>query len=216
MEVLEIDCSGIEGSRCYCSPEAEDMIAGMVAGRSGVLHYLGSGDYHYITKIICDSITEAFDLILFDHHPDMQPPAFGGILSCGGWVREMLEGNSRLGQVTIVGMDPALKEETGGFPGRVRVFCEGDTVVSVPGERPVYVSVDKDVFCPCFARTNWGQGSLTMPLFGEILALLVGDRKVIGADICGSLPISEGGTPEDCAINRYADESIAVELSRYL
>ena len=216
MEILQIDCSLIEGSRRYCSPEAADIIAGMVDGCFGGLHYLGSGDFHYITKIICDFIPEPFDLLLFDHHPDMQEPAFGGILSCGGWVRDMLEGNSRLGNVTIVGIDPSLKEETGGFPGRVRVFCEGDTVVPVEGDRPVYVSVDKDVFCPCFARTNWGQGSLTMPIFGEILAMLLKGRRVLGADICGSLPISDGGTPEDCAINRDADEDIALELSRYL
>ena len=200
-----LDCTSLEETRRYCSPEAERQLAAMISGRYSGVHFLGSGDYHYISKIFCDSIAEPFDLLLFDHHPDMQKPVFEGVLSCGGWVRDMLEQNRFLRNVTIVGMAGELMPETEGFPGRVTVFPEGACVHSVPGALPIYISVDKDAFCPCFARTNWDQGSLTLPEFGKVLHLLSGDRRVLGADICGSMPISEGGTRMDAALNSETD-----------
>ena len=42
----------------------------------------------------------------------MQCPAFGGILSCGGWIREALETNDNLKHVILVGPPQAAMEET--------------------------------------------------------------------------------------------------------
>ena len=48
-----------------------------------------------------EKIDMPFRLILFDNHTDMQPPAFGGLLSCGGWAAEALEKTS-----SFTGGDP--------------------------------------------------------------------------------------------------------------
>lgn len=204
-----LDCSSIEGSRRYCDPSAQKLLKEKIAGRWQGIHLLGSGDYHYLTKLITDSIPESFDLLLFDHHPDMQAPLFEGMLSCGGWLRDMLLSNGNLRQVSIIGIDPALKSETSGFGERVQVFCEGERIIapeaSGQGLPPLYISIDKDVFCPCFARTSWDQGSLTMPLLEQILPLFTKGRKVLGADICGSFSMADGGSAQDCSLNFQTD-----------
>lgn len=51
--------------------------------------------------------------------------------------------------------------------------------------RRVYISIDKDVLAPAYARTDWEQGGLRL---NELLALLLAVRQhcqIIGADVCG-------------------------------
>ena len=36
------------------------------------IHFLDSGNYHYVTGIMTEQIKQGFSLILFDHHTDMQ------------------------------------------------------------------------------------------------------------------------------------------------
>lgn len=78
------NCSQVLGSRLICSEEAQAKLNQLIAhhGISGV-HFLDSGDYHYITKLMCDQIHEPFDLVLFDHHTDMKDAVFGEMLTCG-------------------------------------------------------------------------------------------------------------------------------------
>ena len=45
------------------------------------IHFLDSGNYHYVSKIWMEKIEEEFELLVLDHHTDMQPPMFGDILS---------------------------------------------------------------------------------------------------------------------------------------
>ena len=73
------DCSAIGGSRLYCSRDAEEKIKALIApaGVSGI-HFIDSGDYHYISKIMTDFIKEPFTLVLIDHHTDMQDASLGG------------------------------------------------------------------------------------------------------------------------------------------
>ena len=52
-----------------------------------------------------EKIDIPFRLILFDNHTDMQPPAFGGLLSCGGWAAEALEKLPHLQEVILIGPD---------------------------------------------------------------------------------------------------------------
>ena len=74
--------------------------------------FLDSGNYHYLTKLWLELVKEPFELLVFDHHTDMQRPAFGGILSCGGWIREALETNENLKHVILVGPPETAMEET--------------------------------------------------------------------------------------------------------
>ena len=87
------DCSAIGGSRLYCSRDAGKKIKALIApaGVSGI-HFIDSGDYHYISKIMTDFIKEPFTLVLIDHHTDMQDASLGGdILSCGNWAKKVLQ-----------------------------------------------------------------------------------------------------------------------------
>lgn len=74
-----IDCSDIEGSNLYCSPQAEREIRRKIEpyGVHGI-HFVDSGNYHYVTKIFTDQIHSPFSLIVFDHHTDMQQPLVNG------------------------------------------------------------------------------------------------------------------------------------------
>lgn len=99
-----IDCSDIEETDMYCSKEAYNRIWDRIKsyGVHGI-HYIDSGNYHYITKIITDHIDEPFGLIMYDHHTDMQRPMVSGMMSCGDWAGLALSQNENLRQLVIVG-----------------------------------------------------------------------------------------------------------------
>ena len=113
--ISQLDCQDIPGTNCYCDSLAEEEIGKRIVpfGPEG-LHFLDSGNYHYLTKLWLELVKEPFELLVFDHHTDMQRPAFGGILSCGGWIREALETNENLKHVILVG-PPEWKKQKGSF-----------------------------------------------------------------------------------------------------
>lgn len=99
-----IDCSDIQETDMYCSKEAYKRIWEKIKpyGIQGI-HYIDSGNYHYITKIITDHIDEPFGLVMYDHHTDMQIPMVPGMMSCGDWAGQALSQNKNLRQLVIVG-----------------------------------------------------------------------------------------------------------------
>ena len=99
-----MDCSDIEETDMYCSKEANKRIWEKIKpyGIQGI-HYIDSGNYHYITKIITDHIDEPFGLVMYDHHTDMQIPMVPGMMSCGDWAGQALSQNKNLRQLVIVG-----------------------------------------------------------------------------------------------------------------
>ena len=123
-----LDCTKIVGTDCYCDDDAikeiNDLIdnaersSGSIKASNSVsnsagtvpIHFFDNGNYHYMSKLWTDRIQEPFSLIVFDHHPDMQPPRFGGILSCGGWVKEVLDNNKFIQNVVIIGVKDSLVE----------------------------------------------------------------------------------------------------------
>ncbi|MCQ2287428.1 MAG: hypothetical protein MJZ76_11240, partial [Bacteroidales bacterium] len=127
-----LDCTQIAGTDCYCDDEAVAEINKLIDEKLGTnfansnsdssndgtgfaalpaIHFFDNGNYHYMSKLWTDRITEPFDLVVFDHHPDMQPPRFGDILSCGGWVKKVLEENKFVQNVVIIGVADHLIEE---------------------------------------------------------------------------------------------------------
>jgi hypothetical protein len=116
-----IDCQDISGTDCYCDEIAEEEIKSRLTGIGPEgIHFLDSGNYHYLTLFFLQKLPEdqPFELILFDNHPDSKEPAFGDILSCGGWVRKAWEKVPGLLKITMIGMDPLLLKEEGLKPGR--------------------------------------------------------------------------------------------------
>lgn len=76
--ISQLDCQDIPGTNCYCDSLAEEEIGKRIVpfGPEG-LHFLDSGNYHYLTKLWLELVKEPFELLVFDHHTDMQRPAFG-------------------------------------------------------------------------------------------------------------------------------------------
>lgn len=213
-----VDVAGLEGTAFYCSPDTEAALGAMFpANASPCINFLGSGDYHYMTKILTDKASAPFNLLLLDNHPDMQAPAFGDILSCGGWVRKMLESNPFLRKVAILGIDPDLAEECAGFPGRVSVLTQ-DCAFSerwldaALGRGSLYISIDKDVLGHEFAATDWSQGSMDIETLCRVLRFASSVNEVMGVDICGALAVEKGATSEDVRVNEASDRAILCAL----
>ncbi|MCR5093214.1 MAG: hypothetical protein K6B72_04500 [Lachnospiraceae bacterium] len=108
------DFTHLSGTRGYLSEEAAAVLTEQIAGfpaERPMLAFIDSGNYHYMAKLLTGRLTEDFTLVLLDHHPDMQLPAFGGLLSCGGWVRAALLENPHLREVWFLGVDERLARE---------------------------------------------------------------------------------------------------------
>ncbi len=109
-----LDCRDIEGTNCYCSDDAlEELRRRLAKVPLDTIHWIDTGDYHYLTALFLERIGEPFDLVLFDNHPDDQAPAFGdsGLLSCGSWVAWCRESLPEFR--TIKGMYPTTPEGAG-------------------------------------------------------------------------------------------------------
>lgn len=186
-----MDCQDIPGTNCYCDSLAEEEIGKRIVpfGPEG-LHFLDSGNYHYLTKLWLELVKEPFELLVFDHHTDMQRPAFGGILSCGGWIREALETNENLKHVILVGPPETAMEETKRElledgeelirkvtwiseeeflqnvekPDGIKKLCgqckENDLGADEKDPLPLYISIDKDILSESEGKTNWDQGNV--------------------------------------------------------
>ena len=208
-----LDCTSIAGTDCYCDDEAVQAIrqriadAGITDARG--IHFFDGGNYHYMSKIWTDMVQEPFSLFVFDHHPDMQEPRFGNILSCGGWVLEVLKNNPFVQSVTLIGVADHLVEEIRNDDYRNKVsFIRESELYQIPGQSrndgiantvqtswwpttrhleslPLYISIDKDALAPAYAATNWDQGSLSTEMLKSTIARLAANHKILGIDICG-------------------------------
>lgn len=190
------------------------------------VNWIDTGDYHHVSLHTVKAAAQAhgqLTLVLFDHHPDMQEPAFGGILSCGGWVRTLLEECPLVQKAVLVGINPELASECEGFGGRVVILDERQILAGQNSGKPcstqlsellshgsavperIYLSIDKDVLSPEFARTDWDHGTLELDDISQSIACLSGTARIVGADICGGITSAKGGTGEDFAINLRTD-----------
>lgn len=52
----------------------------------------------------------------------------------------------------------------------------------------MYLSIDKDVLSPDYARTNWDQGQADIAETVDFIRSFLKGRRLIGADICGENP----------------------------
>ncbi len=195
-EVEELDLGGMEGTCCYCDTSAAAEIGARLPGELPLLRWLDSGDYHYLSCLLALREKEPFHLVLLDNHPDNQEPAFGGILSCGGWVKALQERQPLLRDVLSVG------------PEDCPQTLQDRWIEERKGER-VYVSLDKDVMGRNWARTDWSQGTHSLQ---EVLhwlgQLLDGRLQVVAVDICGELAPGKGAAPEDLRINRETNKAL--------
>ncbi len=218
-----IDCTSMNGVTGYCSEESMRELAALIKpfGISG-LHFLDSGNYHYLTRLFLGEIREPFHLLVFDNHTDAGLPSFSGIpISCGSWIRHALETLPNLRRVTLIGPSAERLRESRDVlestPGRVFALSAEDLLSGHPllppdpEKLPIYLSLDKDVFPENVCRTNWDQGILTPGQLKELTGQILSGRKLLGADICGEFP-REGNifpSPEDVRKNRELNRELA-------
>lgn len=232
--VTEVNFRDISGTNCYCDGPAEEEIKKRICsyGPEG-MHFLDSGNYHYLTKIWLELVKEPFELLVFDHHTDMQRPAFGGILSCGGWIREALETNKNLKHVILVGPPNTAMEETQKelledgeeLIKKVTWICEEKFLENVDNQDkirefcgileesqetkslPLYISIDKDVLLESEGKTNWDQGNVRVEQILKFTENYIKGRRLIGTDVCGEDP--ENDNDEEQVVCRETSEEIA-------
>ena len=190
---VRLSFSDLDGTECYCDEAAAEVIRRRIKPYPAeALHWIDGGDYHYVTKFWLEKLLRPFDLILLDHHSDDQPSAFGGgLLSCGGWVADARRDLPLLGESLWISQYPGPALQPG---------------------RPVYLSIDKDVLSTEEARTNWDQGTMTLPQLEDILRAVAASREILGIDVCGGLSLSKGACGKDVDINRRADEKLQAFL----
>ena len=224
-----VGLASLEGTNCYCDDSAASAIRDAISGLPvRALHWIDTGDYHYLSRLWLEKTAaelgdEPFALVLFDHHPDMQEPAFGKVLSCGGWARDAFCGIPNLTQALLVGINPDLEVEILDlvFDGVLAVTTDdlrhtGDALSQEVLEMfslldphiPVYISIDKDVLTKEYARTNWDQGCMTLPQLEAAVRRVAAGHRLLGVDVCGGLTRDKGGNDADFEINLRTDTAL--------
>ena len=207
-----LEFSHLTGCSCYCDEEAAGILRKEIRELPAEgIHFLDSGNYHYMSLFWLEKIDRPFRLVLFDNHTDMQPPAFGGLLSCGCWAAEALETVPALKEVILVGPDEeAFSQTDAKLMEKVR-FLSGEKLAGlskeeitgffseIPGDLPLYLSVDKDVLCPEDAVTAWSQGDMKLTELTEYLGLLFENQNILGMDVCGEAEPGRGSLCNDRA-----------------
>lgn len=193
-----VEVQELPGSNCYCDGDAMEILRQKLEEfDADGIHFIDSGNYHYMSRIWLEKLNTPFRLVVFDNHTDMQPPAFGGLLSCGGWVAASLEELPLLKEVLLVGPDqeafdqtePVLREKVRFLSreklGEMTLEEKISFFEELTAEFPTYLSVDKDVLCPEEASTTWSQGEMTLEELCQFVKILLEKQDILGMDVCG-------------------------------
>ena len=215
-----IDFSSLTGANGYCSPETLELMKKKLREKDRFqIHFIGSGNYHYMTYLFLERIREPFSLVLFDHHTDLLPPLCPELLSCGCWVKRVLDENKYIKEVLILGARQELIDAIEPqYVTRVKAYSEdflennGDwmELAAENVHYPCYCSVDKDVFPKSEACTNWDQGNMTGKDFQTVCQKIWDLQPVLGVDVCGESAecLMGHGSGEDIERNNKANKMI--------
>lgn len=197
-----LDFKALNGTNCYCAAESADAVRNTVAaGRTQLpgmkLNWIDTGDYHYLTAILMESVCEPFELLLYDNHSDRQALAFEqpGMLSCGSWVQWALDHNPNLRTVRWVNGDGVLSTTPNSSGSEMAATTIGASL-------PLYLSIDLDILGVRDFTTDWNQGSTTFDWLKTSLIKEAGRRKIHGIDICGGLTAAKGARSSDLTKNK--------------
>lgn len=225
-----VEVQELPGSNCYCDEEAIEIIRAKIKKFSSEsIHFIDSGNYHYMSRIWMEKIKEPFRLLVFDNHTDMQLPAFGGLLSCGGWIADSLEHLPFLEEVILIGpsqIDFNSVEEK--YKDKVRFWgkesLEEESAISIEHflneislNFPIYISIDKDILCKTDAYTTWSQGDLALDKLLEFLRIFMMRMQkkkayLAGVDICGE---ENCASAEEQKKNDFANQQLLKLFQKY-
>ncbi|MBQ7370409.1 MAG: arginase family protein [Blautia sp.] len=203
IQLFDIDLRNMSGTNCYCDDEAKEQLSELVKKLPlRGIHFLDSGNFHYMTRIWLTHLDQPFRLLVFDHHTDLQPPAFGGLLSCGGWIDSAMRELPLLREVVLVGPDEAAYAQVDDIHKKKIRYLSEEAISGMdepdwlrfferlPMDLPWYLSIDKDILRMEDARTTWSQGKLSLDwllsgirAFFEKASCYQGD--ILGMDVCG-------------------------------
>lgn len=209
-----INFSEVEGTNCYCDNETASIIRKYISSFDveGV-HFIDSGNYHYVSSFWLEKIKKPFILVVMDNHTDMQEPAFGDILSCGSWIHDVISKNSYLKKVVLIGPP---KSSYTSLNDKIIPIYEGDKnfkekleeIELLKKEYSIYISIDKDVLSEKYAATSWSQGNMGLDMLEKFISYFYND-KTIGIDVCGECPLNcEMCTSQSMTINNSTNKEI--------
>ena len=190
----------VTGTNCICDDYACEEIKKRLREldiNKYKVRFFDSGNYHYMSKLLIDLMCEdnsdkfdEFDIIMFDHHPDMKWTSYGDILSCGSWVLNALKDHEEIGRIYIIGADEKLisevVQENPEYAKRVTFLHDIDELEKYEITN-VYLSIDKDVISDSELATNWNQGNMSIERLRHCLDELkkrFSDR-ILAVDVCG-------------------------------
>ena len=192
----------IEETRGYCSDRAADIIISRINKyRADDIHFIDNGNYHYMTKLWTDRLDKDFELLVFDHHTDMQPPALIPYLSCGNWILDAIRENERIKKLWLIGPDEeAFDSIPEPLKKRIEFISqkEAESIETIKRfsqteklqGKDLYISIDKDLLSEEELTVNWDQGTMRMDILEEWLKLFINKASVLGVDICGEPDIT--------------------------
>jgi len=104
-------------ARFWMNAKTKKEIAARIASSSkGAVTFFGSGDFHHLSSILINSISEPVTVINIDQHPDWS--TFPKKLCCGSWVTETLK-NDLVKKVLLLGMysesEVSFSSQTGNY-----------------------------------------------------------------------------------------------------
>jgi arginase family enzyme len=196
-EVEWTDLSYLPACR-YCSQATWKILKKRLNGRRVQNKtFIGSNHYHHVTALLLETIKVPFTLVLFDHHADFLPSLDPSLISCGSWVRTVIEKNLFLTRLVLVGVrdDPLLYTIAERFnkPTDIlgpQILKEERTLVQqrlhyLLRNQAVYISIDKDVLALKYAQTEWDPGKMTLDDLALFIQTIRQSAHVIGWDVCG-------------------------------
>lgn len=194
-----IDFSDVLHSNGFCEPQSLlEIRKRLKAQPSGTIHFIGNGNYHYVSFLLLERMQIPFSLVLFDHHSDMMED--GGMMSCGSWVKHALQENRFLNKVLIIGVNetdyttfishPSSYQKVTMIPERKLQTTPINQIVNeirsfLHNEKSIYISIDKDVLNKHEVMTTWDQGSMSIVQLLLILNHLANHYSILGMDVCG-------------------------------
>lgn len=175
-DALLLDLRGLRGTDSLCDREAARAIRDALRELPAAgTHWIDGGNWHYLTLMWMEKVSEPFTLVLLDNHSDDRDTMFGDILSCGNWV---LEARRSL-PMMVSDVRNRAPERTG----------------------PVYISIDLDVLSRREFCANWDQGDMSLRQMSRLVMDISRSHRVIGIDICGGKSFSQGATWRERELN---------------
>ncbi len=180
----DIDLSDIRGTNCYCDDSAMEEIEKRLKDVPlKAIHFIDSGNYHYMTLPFLKKIKEDFSLVVFDNHTDYKENAYS-LIACGGWIKIAENSFKNLKNIYIIGVDEKLLKED---KFSDKVFTDTKNFLNKIKDEayPIYISIDEDVMTEIDYKANWSQGVMKKEELLSYIEYLFKNKNIIGVDICG-------------------------------